>query len=239
METCIVGEDGTIPERLNSDYCDGVILCSEPTNSGARNKLHQRLQSISTVNTFFNADSETNPFDMVKFDLREVSRLSASFFIEHGVKEIAIFPQYLKSRFKHKELIESFKAECDRADIRWTDFADAVEKGIPMNEYYRKITDEFLGLKTATGMAFITSADMLGVLNELRARGIDITQYEYISAFASEHTLRFFEKIPPFIDLKHEELGVMTAKRLLDRIHSFNRLPRTDIVIVPELRRLD
>ena len=137
------------------------------------------------------------------------------------------------------EGIESFKAECDRLGIRWTDFADTLEKSIPMYEYYRRITDEFLGLKTATGMAFVTSAEMLGVLNELRARGIDFTKYEYIAAFASEHTLRFFEKVPPFIDLKHEELGVMTAKRLLDRIHSFNRLPRTDIVIVPELRQLD
>ena len=239
MEICIVGEDGTIPERLNPDYCDGVILCSEPTNSTVREKLHQRLQSISTVNTFFNADRDTNPFDIVKFDLREVARISSRYFVDHGVKEIAIFPQYLKSRFKHKELTESFRSECDRVGIRWTDFADAVEKSLPMNEYYKRITDAFLGLKTATGMAFVTSADMLGVLNELRARGIDITKYEYIAAFASEHTLRFFEKIPPFIDLKHEELGVMTAKRLLDRIHSFNRLPRTDIVIVPELRQLD
>ena len=108
-----------------------------------------------------------------------------------------------------------------------------------MNEFYRKAAEAFLQLKTATGMAFVTSADMLGVLNELRARGIDIRQYEYIAAFASQHTLRYFEKVPPFIDVKHEELGVMTAKRLLDRIHSFNRLPRTEIVIAPELRLLD
>ena len=31
----------------------------------------------------------------------------------------------------------------------------------------------------------------------------------------------------------------MTATRLLDRMHSFNRLPRTDIVIAPELITLD
>ena len=34
-------------------------------------------------------------------------------------------------------------------------------------------------------------------------------------------------------------MGVMTAKRLLDRIHSINKLPRTDIVISPELIELD
>ena len=108
-----------------------------------------------------------------------------------------------------------------------------------MSEYYRKLADEFLRLKTATGMAFISSADMLGVMNELRARGIDISAYEYIAAFTSTHTLQYFEKVPPFIDLKHQQLGIMTATRLLDRMHSFNRLPRTDIVIAPELITLD
>ena len=239
MEFCIIGEDGSIPERLNPDYCDGAIICSEPDQPEFREKLHQRLQGISTVNTFFNIDGENNDFDVVKFDSAEVARLSARFFSEHGVREIAIFPQLTKSRFKHRELIESFKTECDRAGIRWIDFDGTVEKSIPMSDYYKKISDEFLRLRTATGLAFVTSADMLGVLNELRARGIDIRQYEFISAFSSEHTLRYFEKIPPFIDVKYGELGVMTAKRLLDRIHSFNRLPRTDIVIAPELRQLD
>ena len=51
--------------------------------------------------------------------------------------------------------------------------------------------------------------------------------------------LRYFEKTPPFIDIKLPQLGTMTAKRLLDRIHSFNKLPRTDIVIAPELTFID
>ena len=239
MECCVIGEDGSLPERLNPDYCDGAIICSEPLQPEARERLHQRLQSISTINTFFNTDGENNDFDIVRFDFSEVSRLSTRFFSEHGVKELVVFPKYLKSRFKYKELFESLKSECSRAGIRWIDFTGTVEKNIPMSEYYKKVADEFLRLKTATGMAFITSADMLGVLNELRARGIDIRKYEFISAFSSEHTLRYFEKIPPLIDIKYEELGIMTAKRLLDRIHSFNRLPRTDIVIAPELRLLD
>ena len=239
MEYCIIGEDGSIPERLNPDYCDGAIICSEPVQPETRERLHQRLQEISTVNTFINADSEYNSFDIVKFDFAEISRLAARFFSERGTSEIAIFPKYIRSHFTYREQSESIKSECDRIGIRWTDLAGSVDSSIPMNEYYRKIADEFLRLKTATGMAFITSADMLGVMNELRARGIDIRQYESIAAFSSEHTLRYFEKIPPFIDVKYEELGVMTAKRLLDRIHSFNKLPRTDIVIAPELIQLD
>lgn len=238
MEFCFIDEDGTIPERLNPDYCDGAILCSEPVQPALREKLHQRLQGISTVNTILNGNRENNDFDIVKFDTGEISRLAARFFTEKGVKEIAVFPE-LKSRYEHNEMIESLKSECDRVGILWTDLAETVDSGIPMSLYYRKMTDGFLKLKDATGMAFVTSADMLGVLNELRARGIDIRQYEYIAAFASQHTLRYFEKVPPFIDVKHEELGVMTAKRLLDRIHSFNRLPRTEIVIAPELRLLD
>ena len=239
MEYCIIGEDGSIPERLNPDYCDGAIICSEPNQPEMRERLHQRLQGISTVSTFINADSENNIFDSVKFDSTELSRLAARFFSEQGVGEIAFFPKYIRSNFKYREFYESFKSECDRLDIRWNDLTGTVENNIPMNEYYRKLADEFLRLKTATGMAFITSADMLGVMNEIRSCGIDIRQYEFISAFSSEHTLRYFEKIPPFIDVKYRELGVMTAKRLLDRIHSFNRLPRTDIVIAPELKRLD
>ncbi len=234
MEFCIIGEDGSIPERLNPDYCDGAILCSEPKDPKVRARLYKRLQGISTVNTILNADSDNNDFDIVKFDSVEVSRLSARFFAEKGVKEIAIFPE-LRSHFRSIELAESLKTECNRTGMRWTDLEGVVGKGMPMNEYYKKNADEFLKLKTATGMAFVTSADMLGVLNELRARGIDIRKYEYIAAFSSGHTLQYFEKVPPFIDVKHEELGIMTAKRLLDRIHSFNRLPRTDIVIAPEL----
>ena len=238
MEFCIIGEDGTIPERLNPDYCDGAIICSEPEAPEARARLHQRLQGISTVSSFLNADSGDNDFDVVKFDSAEISRLSMRFFFENGVKEAVIFPEY-KKRFMHKELVDSLKAECERINIRCGELPEVERENVTMNEYYRKLTDEFLKLKTATGMAFVTSADMLGVMNELRARGIDISAYEYIAAFTCEHTLRYFEKVPPFIDIKHQQLGIMTAKRLLDRMHSFNTLPRTDIVIAPELVVLD
>jgi DNA-binding LacI/PurR family transcriptional regulator len=238
MEFCIIGEDGTIPERLNPDYCDGAIICSEPYDPEVRARLHQRLQGISTVSSFLNTDSGDNDFDVVKFDSAEISRLSMRFFFENGVKEVVIFPEY-KIRFVHKELVDSLKSECDRIGIRCVELPDVKRENISMNEYYKKLTDEFLKLKNATGMAFATSADMLGVMNELRARGIDISAYEYIAAFTCEHTLRYFEKVPPFIDIKHQQLGVMTARRLLDRMHSFNRLPRTDIVIAPELVVLD
>ena len=72
-----------------------------------------------------------------------------------------------------------------------------------------------------------------------RAAGVDIAKYEFIAVFSSPHTLRYFEKTPPFIEIKLPQLGTMTAKRLLDRIHSFNKLPRTDIVIAPELTFID
>lgn len=238
MEMCIIGEDGTIPERLNPDYCDGAIICSEPDDPELRARLHQRLQGISTVNTFLNADYGDNDFDVVKFDSAEISRLGMRFFFENGVKEAALFPEY-ENRFMRRDLVDSLKAECERIGIRCRDLAGTVREDLPMSEYYRKLADEFLQLKTATGMAFVTSADMLGVVNELRARGIDISAYEYIAAFTSTHTLRYFEKVPPFIDIKHQQLGIMTATRLLDRMHSFNRLPRTDIVIAPELITLD
>ena len=86
---------------------------------------------------------------------------------------------------------------------------------------------------------FFSPTFNLGVLKELRFRGVDISACEYIAAFSCAHTLHYFEKVPPFIDIKHQQLGIMTAKRLLDRMHSFNRLPRTDIVIAPELVVLD
>ncbi len=238
MEFCIIGEDGTIPERLNPDYCDGAIICSEPDDPVVRARLHQRLQDISTVNTFLNANNYENDFDIVKFDSTEVSRLAARYFLEHGVREIAVFPE-CKIRFSNKEILESLKSECDRVNIKHNDLAGIVPEGLPMSDYYKKLTDEFLLLKSAAGMAFVTSADMLGVMNELRARGIDITRYEFIAAFSCTHTLHYFEKVPPFLDIKHQQLGIMTAKRLLDRMHSFNRLPRTDIVIAPELITLD
>ena len=238
MEFCIIGEDGTIPERLNPDYCDGAIIVSEPEDSAVRARLHQRLQGISTVNTFLNADNGDNDFDVVKFDNTEISRLSMRFFFENGVKEVAVFPEY-KTRFSHRELIDSLKSECERIGIQCRDLAGIVDPTIPMSEYYKKLADAFLQLKTATGMAFCTSADMLGVLKELLIRGIDISVYEYIAAFSCAHTLHYFEKVPPFIDIKHQQLGIMTAKRLLDRMHSFNRLPRTEIVIAPELVVLD
>ncbi len=234
MEFCIIGEDGSIPERLNPDYCDGAIICSEPEDPAVRARLHQRLMGISTVNTFLNADNGDNDFDVVKFDSAEISRLSTRYFFEKGVKEIAIFPER-KIRFSHKELVDSLKSECDRVGLKQNDLAGIVPENIPMNEYYKRLTDEFLQLKNATGMVFVTSADMLGVMNELRARGINISKYEYIAAFTCEHTLHYFEKVPPFIDIKHQQLGIMTATRLLDRMHSFNSLPRTDIVIAPEL----
>lgn len=238
MEFCIIGDDGMIPERLNRDYCDGAIICSEPDDPEARAELHRRLHEIPTVNTFLAAGDGSSEFDLVKFDTGEIARISMRYFYERGVKEVAAFPEY-GCRLPIRELLDSFKYECERIGIQCRDLAGAVRETLPMNEYYRKLADAFLQLKTANGMAFVSSADMLGVLNELRARGIDITRYEFICAFACGQTLRYFEKLPPLIDIKHQQLGVMTAKRLLDRIHSFNRLPRTDIVIAPELVQLD
>lgn len=238
MEFCIIGEDGTIPERLNKDYCDGAIICSEPDDPETRAELHRRLQDIPTVNTFLAAGDGTSEFDLVKFDTGEIARISMRYFYERGVKEVAVFPEYGR-RIHSKELIDSFKSECEHVGIQCRDLSDAVRTSLPMCEYYRKLAEAFLQLKSAGGMAFVTSADMLGVVNELRAQGVDITRYEFISAFSCGHTLRYFEKLPPFIDIKHRQIGVMTAKRLLDRIHSFNRLPRTDIVIAPELTQLD
>ena len=236
MEFCIVGEDGMIPERLTPDYCDGAIILSEPEDPKTREKLHQRLRDISTVNAFLSPGAAE--FDFVKFDETEVARLSMRYFQEHGVKEVALFPNYA-GRFFHKEIHETFTAECESVGILCREILDVKRDGTPMSAFYRKQAAAFLKLKTATGMAFVTSADMLGVLNELRAQGIDITKYEFIAAFSSPHSLRYFEKLPPFVDIKHQQLGAMTANRLLDRIHSFNRLPRTDIVIAPELVKLD
>ena len=238
MEFCIVGDDGTIPERLNTDYCDGAIICSEPDNPEARAKLHRRLQNIPTVSTFLAAGDGTSEFDLVKFDTGEIARISMRYFYERGVKEVAAFPEYGR-RLPTKELFDSFKYECERVGIQCRDLAAAVRETLPMYEYYKKLAEAFLQLKTATGMVFVSSADMLGVLNELRAQGIDISGYDSIAAFACGQTLRYFEIIPPLIDIKHQQLGLMTAKRLLDRIHSFNKLPRTDIVIAPEIVQLD
>lgn len=236
MEFCIIGEDGTIPERLNPDYCDGAIICSEPEDPKVREKLYQRLRDISTVRAFLSTG--TGEFDIVRFDSDEIARITMRFFYERGVKEIVIFPDRI-GIYSHKGLRDVLKYECERVGIHCRELSAPSRDEIPMYEYYRNQVEAFLSLKTATGMAFTTSADMLGVMNELRAQGVDISQYEFISAFSSTHSLRYFKKIPPFIDIKHNQLGVMTAKRLLDRIHSFNKLPRTDIVIAPELISLD
>jgi DNA-binding LacI/PurR family transcriptional regulator len=238
MEFCIIGDDGSIPERLNTEYCDGAIICSEPAAAATRKELHSRLRDIPTVNTFLVAGDGNSEFDLVKFDAGEIARVSMRYFYEHGIKEVAAFPEYGR-RLPTKELLDTFKYECERIGILCHDLADTVRDSLPMAEYYKKLVEAFLLLKTAEGMAFVTSADMLGVLNELRAQGVDISRYEYLSAFSCEQTLRYFEKLPPFIDIKYQQLGVMTAKRLLDRIHSFNSLPRTDIVLAPEIIQLD
>ena len=239
MELCFIGEDGEIPDRLNPEYCDGVIICSEPNSPAMRKQLHERLKNICTVNTFLACHGTNSNYDLVRFDINEIARLAARHFSDRGVKEAAFFPGYAHL-YTEKPLNDAFKVECDRVGIKVQDLSSVIrEKELPMSEYYKKLAEGFLKLKSATAMLFSTSADMLGVLNELRGAGVDISRYEFISAFSSPHTLRYFDKLPPFIDIKLEELGVMTAQRLLDRIHSYNRLPRTDIVIAPELTYLD
>lgn len=235
MELCIIGEDGVIPDRLNSEYCDGVIICSEPDKQEVRDKLYERLENICTVNTFLACRDTNSSFDLVRFDSGEIARLAARYFSERGAKEVAVFPNH-ERLYTVKELNDTFKYECDRIGMKMQDLCTTVRDGeLPMSEYYKRLAEAFLRLKSATAMLFTTSADMLGVLNELRAAGVDISRYEFLAAFSSPHTLRYFDKLPPFIDIKLQQLGSMTAKRLLDRIHSHNQLPRTDIVIAPEL----
>ena len=239
VELCVVGEDGSIPDRLNSEYCDGVIICSEPDNPGIRRKLYDRLQGIATVNTFLACHDGNSKFDLVRFDGAEIARIAARYFSDRGVKEVAVFPDH-KLVFSTKELSDSFRGECERSGMKMHDLSTvARDRDLPLSMYYRKQVEAFLKFKNATALLFTTSADMLGVMNELRAKGVDISKYEFMAVFSSPHTLRYFEKMPPFIDIKLAQLGMMTAKRLLDRIHSFNKLPRTDIVIAPELTFID
>ena len=235
VELCMIGEDGAIPDRLNSEYCDGVIICSEPENREIREKLYERLKDISTVTTILACRDTSSKYDLVRFDSAEIARLTARYFSERGVKEVAIFPD--KNRvYTVKEIKDTFKVECESIGMKLHDLSGiSRDSSMPLSDYYKKLAKTFIQLKTATAMAFVTSADMLGVLNELRASGVDISRYEFIAAFSSPHTLRYFDKLPPFIDIKLAQLGELTAKRLLERIHSFNRLPRTDIVISPEL----
>jgi len=235
VELCVVGEDGSIPDRLNPEYCDGVIICSEPDNPSIRRKLHDRLRDIATVSTFLTRCDGNSQFDLVRFDSAEIARISARHFFDRGAKEVAVFPDHMHL-YQTRELTDTFRGECERAGMKMFDLSSvAYDSDLPLFDYYRKLAQAFLKHKNATAMLFTTSADMLGVMNELRASGVDINKYEFISVFSSPHTLRYFEKMPPFIDIKLSQLGTMTAKRLLDRIHSFNKLPRTDIVIAPEL----
>ena len=239
VELCVVGEDGSIPDRLNPEYCDGVIICSEPENPAIRKKLYDRLQDIATVNTFLACHDGNSKFDLVRFDGAEIARIAARHFFDHGAKEVAVFPDR-KVVYPTKELNDSFRGECERSGMKMHDLATGPrDRDLPLSAYYKKLAEAFLKLKNATALLFTTSADMLGVMNELRAKGVDISGYEFMAVFSSPHTLGYFEKTPPFIDIKLAQLGTMTAKRLLDRIHSYNKLPRTDIVIAPELTFID
>ena len=239
VELCVIGEDGSIPDRLNPEYCDGVILCSEPDNPSIRKKLYDRLRGIATVSTFLAGCEGNNQFDLVRFDSVEIARICARYFFERGVKEVAVFPDH-KLVYPTKELHDAFRGECERSGMKTHDLSSVSrDHDQPLSVYYKKLVQAFLKHKNTTALLFTTSADMLGVMNELRASGVDITKYEFIAVFSSQHTLQYFEKMPPFIDIKLQQLGTMTAKRLLDRIHSFNKLPRTDIVIAPELTFMD
>ena len=239
VELCVVGEDGAIPDRLNPDYCDGVIICSEPDNPSIRKKLYDRLQGIATVNTFLACHDGNSQFDLVRFDSVEIARISARHFFDRGAKEVAVFPDH-KHLYHTRELTDTFRGECERSGMKMFDLSSVVhDNDLQLSDYYRKLAQAFQKHKNATALLFTTSADMLGVMNELRAAGVNISKYEFIAVFSSPHTLRYFEKMPPFIDIKLAQLGTMTAKRLLDRIHSFNKLPRTDIVIAPELTFID
>ena len=239
VELCVVGEDGAIPDRLNPDYCDGVIICSEPDNPAIRKKLYDRLQGIATVNTFLACHDGNSQFDLVRFDSAEIARISARHFFDRGAKEVAVFPDH-KHLYHTRELTDTFRGECERSGMKMFDLSSVVhDNDLQLSDYYRKLAQAFQKHKNATALLFTTSADMLGVMNELRAAGVNISKYEFIAVFSSPHTLRYFEKMPPFIDIKLAQLGTMTAKRLLDRIHSFNKLPRTDIVIAPELTFID
>ena len=61
MEFCIIGEDGIIPERLNPDYCDGAIICSEPDNPEVREKLHHLQHQLVRPDFPYRQDSGPQP----------------------------------------------------------------------------------------------------------------------------------------------------------------------------------
>ena len=98
------------------------------------------------------------------------------------------------------------------------------------------ITEQFLRRKAGiTGIFFCSDDLMLGVYNELRARGFDMSKLDMLGCNNEEQFLGHISPRPATIDIRLLEMGEQTVSRLLARINGSETGSPMELLINPKL----
>ncbi|MBN2641028.1 MAG: LacI family DNA-binding transcriptional regulator [Victivallales bacterium] len=227
-------ENGKLPACIDPKLCDGLILFGKPDEHKVMKQLHRVFETIPAVWCFREHCDDNGETDHVFYDNEVVGRLAADYLASRNHKRVAVFnPDAEHTAFSTRVARFAEKA----IELRMqSDLLVLPRETTPVTAGYGLLADKYLSICDEVPAAFFCSDDtMLGIWNELRARGVDMRKLDFIGVNADEIILRFMDPRPATIDIKMSQVGEMTVDLLLNRINGVSSDYRSEISIKPEL----
>ncbi len=223
-----------LPEMLDEKYCDGVIILSFKLKEQPE-KLLKKLQSIPTVWCFREHCDYNNEFDHVFYNNAAVGTIAARYMHEHKHRVAA----YMSSSSLHeafRQRQEVFVQHCERFGIKIDSFCSNLPENAPIGEHAALLASRFIDSRSqASGIFFCSDDAMLGVYNELRAKGFPLDDIDMLGCNNEEQFLGHIRPRPATIDIRLSEMGEQAVFRLLSRINGVENNPAMELLINPQL----
>ena len=223
-----------VPDMIDEKFCDGIIVES----IGQKNmdaQLLEKLKSMPAVWCFREHCDYNHEFDHILYNNAAVGAMAARYMHEHGHKKVA----FLNSISDHEAFLQRrdvFVKSCADLNIETECFTSTLSEEAPMGLRSVGITEQFLRRKAGiTGIFFCSDDLMLGVYNELRARGFDMSKLDMLGCNNEEQFLGHISPRPATIDIRLLEMGEQTVSRLLARINGSETGSPMELLINPKL----
>ncbi|MBR0458973.1 MAG: LacI family DNA-binding transcriptional regulator [Victivallales bacterium] len=230
-----IKDNGDIPEVVDPRYCDGLILHGLPQTEKVRKELQRVLQTLPAIWTGMESDPNLPKIDEVLFDNDTIGTLAADYLCENGHKNVAL----VSTASQHPAFsgrISHFQKQAKMLGMHCQLFETALEEFPTYAAICQHLAKQLCAKATSyTAIFFCADDAMLGITQEMRVLGCDISRYTLLGVNNDHTYLRFFDHKPASVDFKPAYLGRLTVDQLLRRINGrIEDLPAT-IKIHPEV----
>lgn len=223
-----------VPDMIDEKFCDGVIVESIGQKS-MNEQLREKLKSMPAVWCFREHCDYNHDFDHILYNNAAVGAIAARYMHENGHRKVA----FLSSNSIHEAFLQRqdvFVKNCAELGIETVCIASSLPEETTTGVNSAYITEQFMRKRDGvTGIFFCSDDLMLGVYNELRARGFDLSHLDMLGCNNEEQFLGHISPRPATIDIRLMEMGEQIVTRLLSRINGSETGSPVELLINPKL----